>query len=110
MDDFELEVNGTRVVIDFARCACDAEAFADRIKDILPILRALVTADNSWHRLTDDERSYRQRSRLAMEMKLQAYLLATKRQADLVAAVIEGSESISSNGFPEFEGTDGDGY
>jgi hypothetical protein len=102
MPDVDLEVSGKRVVIDFRRLAPGSEALAERVRDVLPVLIALVSADSAWRSLTEEERRLRANARSAIDMKTQATLLFAQAQAELLVAIIDGSESIADHGFPEF--------
>lgn len=102
MYNIDLEVLGTKVVIDFGSMEPDSEALCERVKEVLPILAALISVDSAWQSLTDDSRHLRALAAMAMEMKSQTAILAAKAQVDLQIEIIKGNQSIADHGFPEF--------
>lgn len=110
MLNVDVEVIGTRVILDFCRLMPDSETLAERVREVLPLLVFLISADNAWRNLSDEDRVLRMHAAAAIDMKTQAVLLAAQAQAELQVAVIDGRLSIAEHGFPEFhaEGTQDD--
>lgn len=42
MKDVDIEVGGSRVIIDFGRTGLNTESLAERAKEVLPLLHALL--------------------------------------------------------------------
>jgi len=104
MQNVDLEVAGSRVTIDFARTGLSVETLGDRAREVLPLLHALIAADDTWLKLTGDNLAARERGCLAMNMMCQGATLSATKRAELLRAIADGSESIADHGFPEFEG------
>lgn len=104
MKDVDVEVAGSRLAIDFGRTGLNVETLEERVQQVLPLLHALLSADDAWLKLSGEDLASRARGCMAINMKCQAATqLATKR-AELLLAIADGSESIADYGFPEFEG------
>lgn len=101
MQEIDLKVVGTSVVIDFGALA-PAVDFEERTREILPILSGLLAADTAWLALTERERDLRVCARAAFELTLQAALAATAARAELLKAIVDGSALAADHGFPEF--------
>ena len=102
MKDVDLEVAGSRVAIDFGRTGLNTETLEQRAREILPLLLAMVSADDAWLRLTGRELTARERGCLAMNMMCQSATQSATKRAELLQAIADGSESIADHGFPEF--------
>lgn len=98
-----MEVAGSRVVIDFARTGLNVETLMDRAQEVLPLLYALMLADDTWLKLTGDDLAARERGCLAMNMICQGATQSATNCAELLMAIADGSETIADHGFPEFE-------
>ena len=103
MQNVDMEVCGSRVTIDFARTGLNVETLMDRAQEVLPLLHALLSADDTWLKLAGDDLAARERGCLAMNMMCQGATQSATKRAELLRAIADGSESISDHGFPEFE-------
>lgn len=103
MQDIDVNVTGSRVAIDFARTDLNTETLSDRLHEVLPLLYALLSADDAWFKLTDTERALRDRGILATNMICQGATQNAIQWAELLNSIVDGSESIANHGFPEFE-------
>lgn len=104
MEDVDIEVAGSRVTIDFARAGLNMETLGERAREVLPLLKALLSADDAWLSLSGEELSARERGCLAMNMMCQGATQSATKRAELLQAIADGRESIADHGFPEFEG------
>ncbi|OOY04578.1 hypothetical protein BMI87_10165 [Thioclava sp. F28-4] len=100
----DLEVTGSRLVIDFKRTDLSTETLLERAEEVLPLLIALISADDTLCRLTDEEFAERDRAWQAMDLMCQAATQSATRRAELLEAIASGKESIAAHGFPEFSG------
>lgn len=103
MKDVHVEVTGARVTIDFAHACLNTDTLSVRVREVLPLLKALLSADDAWLKLSSVGLETRQRACLAMDMMCQAATQSATNRAKLLEAVANGSESIANQGFPEFD-------
>lgn len=101
MQEIDLRVVGTSVVIDFGALATGVE-LEERTREVLPVLSGLLAADAAWLALTEHERDLRAYARAAIDLTLQAALAAAAARTELLIAIIDGSASVADHGFPEF--------
>ncbi|PKQ10556.1 MAG: hypothetical protein CVT70_19005 [Alphaproteobacteria bacterium HGW-Alphaproteobacteria-1] len=104
MRDIDMEVTDARVIIDFARTGLTTETLVARVREVLPLLCALLSADDAFFKLSEDELAVRERGYLAINMMCQGATQKATSWAELLQAIADGSESIADHGFPEFEG------
>ena len=67
-----------------------------------PLLLSLVSADDTWLKLTEEEQISRERAYQAMNMMCQAATLIAADRGVLLKSISDGKESIADHGFPEF--------
>lgn len=103
MQSVDMEVSGSRVTIDFTRTGLNVETLMERAQQVLPLLHALLSADDTWTKLTGGDLAARERGFLAMNMICQAATQSATKRAELLRTIADGSQSISDHGFPEFE-------
>lgn len=103
MQSVDMEVSGSRVTIDFTRTGLNVETLMERAQEVLPLLHALLSADDTWIKLTGGDLAARERGFLAMNMICQAATQSATKRAELLRTIADGSQSISDHGFPEFE-------
>lgn len=108
MLDVDIEVTGSCITIDFGRTGLHIATLKHRAEEVLPLLFSLVSADDTWLNLSEEEQLSRTRAWLAMDMMCQAATLNATRGAELLGSIAGGEESIADHGFPEFaSGQDG---
>lgn len=103
MEDVYVEVAGTRVTIDFASLCLNTETLTERVSEILPLLKALIYADDAWLNLSGVELATRERACIAMDMMCQEATQSATNRAKLLEAVANGSESIANHGFRDLD-------
>ena len=103
MQNVDMEVSGSRVIIDFTRTGMNMETLMERVQEVLPLLYALLSADDTWLKLAGDDLVARERGCLAMNMMCQGATQSATKRAELLREIAGGSKSISDHGFPEFE-------
>jgi len=108
MEPFEVIVADSRVTINFACVSQSPETLVERINDILPLLQALLSADEAWLGISDDEYAARARGWLAIDMMCKMDIQAATQRAKLLKSIADGAETIGDHGFPEFE--DGESF
>lgn len=99
--EVELSVSGSIVNINLGDIARDVDV-EGRVKEVLPLLVSLLRADRAWLSLTEQEQISRFRARAAADLGVQAVLSIALARANVLGAIIDGSESIADHGFPEF--------
>lgn len=104
MQDINIEVAEDRVIIHLGEAGLNNQSIVQRVDEILPLLRALLSADDAFVKLSEEEFFERDRGCMAVNMRCQFSIQEATRQAELLKAIADGSESISDHGFPEFEG------
>lgn len=92
------------VTIDFRDAEINESTLTQRTEEVLPLLHALILADQNFQKLSERDYSERGRAYMAMNMLCQFTVQKAIKQADLLRAIVDGSESISDHGFPEFDG------
>jgi hypothetical protein len=102
MQDIDININGTRVTIDFSHSGLSASTLDERLADVIPLLCALLSADDTWIELNADEVASRNRGCIAINMLCQASINNAKKYAELLQKIANGRELISNHGFPEF--------
>lgn len=103
MVEINCRIDGTSVTLDCAPSDLDPVNIEDRIQQVLPLLKRLLDADVAFGTLPEPILEKRYRGIAAQSMKVEAAILSTVLQAELLASVIAGRESISDHGFPEFD-------
>jgi hypothetical protein len=103
MQNVDMEVAGSRVTIDFTRTRLNVETRMDRAQEVLPLTYALLSADDTWLKLTGDDLAARAHGCLAMNMICEGATQSATKRAELLMAIADGSEAIADHGFPEFE-------
>jgi hypothetical protein len=101
MCNIELQCDGARITLDFE--TLDISAVETRVREILPLLQYLVSADIARANLCQTTLEDRQLGIAAQDMMSQAALVAAIRHAQLLGLITEGKQSIADHGFPEFE-------
>ncbi|PZQ96113.1 MAG: hypothetical protein DI533_16870 [Cereibacter sphaeroides] len=104
MHDIDIEISSYRLTLDFSRTGLSVVSLADRANEVLPLLYALVLADDAKSSLSDEQFADRQTGCMAMDLMCQAAIRGATGRAAMLLAVTEGTASISELGFPEFEG------
>ena len=103
MQNVDMEVSGSRVIIDFSRTGLSVETLMSRAQEVLPLLYALLSADDIWFKLEGDDLAARERGCLAMNMMCQSAMHSATKRAELLRVIADGSRSVRDQGFPEFE-------
>ncbi len=102
MQELSIKVVGSCVTIDFSDTHLNTETLADRAREVAPLLLSLVSADDTWLKLTEEEQNSRERAYQAMNMMCQAATLNAANRGELLKSISDGKESIADHGFPEF--------
>ncbi|WP_123876559.1 hypothetical protein [Fuscovulum blasticum] len=111
--DVSVEVRDRTVKLNFGAGVGLPETLEGRIRDLIPLLLSLLEADDRWSRLSDDAKASRLQAGAAQGLRFDMALAAALRQAELLVAIVDGTESIANHGFPEFaddapQASDGD--
>jgi hypothetical protein len=101
MYNIELQTEGARIILDFG--TLDISAVEARVREILPLLQYLVSADSARANLRHAVQKDRLLGIAAQDMMSQAALGEAIRHAQLLGLITEGKQSIADHGFPEFE-------
>lgn len=104
MQEINIEVAEDRLVIHLGQIGLNNKSLMQRVDEVLPLLRALVSADHASEKLSEEEFFERGRGCMAISMRCQFLIQEATRQAELLRKIADGSETISDHGFPEFDG------
>ena len=102
MQNIEVEIEGSCIRIDLGEAELDSECLEGRVREILPFLSNLLSADGVWNALSDREQESRFAAYNAQNLICMASLHSAIRHSELLIAVTNGTESIGDHGFPEF--------
>jgi hypothetical protein len=96
-------VSGSQITIDFANTSLDLKTLLERTEEMLPLLHALISADEAWFKLNNNEKVLRGRGYVTMNMLCQSATQIATEKAKLLKAIADGSELIEDHGFPEYD-------
>jgi hypothetical protein len=99
-------VAGSQITLDFTATCLNLKTLLERTEEILPLLHALVSADDTWFDLTNSEILLRGRAYVTMNMLCQSAMQIATQKARLLKSIADGSEKIADHGFPEFDEID----
>ncbi|WP_281966801.1 hypothetical protein [Roseovarius nanhaiticus] len=103
MPDLEIKTSQAQVTLSLKAEGDGLGIAQDRLKQIAPILEAVLLAEEAWADLGDAERDNVHRAFLAQDMVLQMTMHQALEQARILCGITDGSERIEDHGFPEFQ-------
>ncbi len=101
MVEISLRMEGTSAVLDCGSIALTPEDIEERVRQIRPLLERLLEADIAHMSLSAKMLESRLRGIAAQYMMTDAAVASATVQAELLADIISGRESIADHGFPE---------
>lgn len=108
MRKFTVNVRGSKIELEFI--GLDASKNEQEILSVFDSVRLLIVdlleANLAWKRLSQEEQNDRLVAHLTMGMNTQGYIAIAAEHSMNHRMVLEGKESLSNRGYPEFDGYD----